>query len=177
MKSKKRNKKKFIKKTTKKKVNKKIKRSKFNKKYNKKTIKYKRLKGVRKQSSAMYNEYLEIARPRMGGSAAETNMGANVTNMEISTNDLRRLQRGEQFAREVEVQHLNNVTELRHRQDIVLDMISRGQITTTQGQDQFNEITVSVQREMDAAREAEILVNFYRAEVEAAEAARQMGFR
>tara|TARA_Y100000389_G_scaffold199353_1_gene237572 strand:- start:1945 stop:2373 length:429 start_codon:yes stop_codon:yes gene_type:complete len=128
------------------------------------------LKGGRKQSIAMYNEYLEIARPRMGGSAAEASMGANVTNMEISTFDLDRSQRGLQAARDAMEQHLNRATVMRNRADRVMEMRNREEITMVLTLDQINETMLSISREIDAAQEALTLVNFYRAEVAAAEA-------
>ncbi len=128
------------------------------------------MKGGRKQSIAMYNEYLEIARPRMGGSAAEASMGANVTNMEISTFDLDRSQRGLQAARDAMEQHLNRATVMRNRADRVMEMRNREEITMVLTLDQINETMLSISREIDAAQEALTLVNFYRAEVAAAEA-------
>ena len=118
----------------------------------------------------MYNEYLEIARPRMGGSAAEASMGANVTNMEISTFDLDRSQRGLQAARDAMEQHLNRATVMRNRADRVMEMRNREEITMVLTLDQINETMLSISREIDAAQEALTLVNFYRAEVAAAEA-------
>ena len=106
----------------------------------------------------------------MGGSAAEASMGANVTNMEISTVNLHRSLRRLQAARGVMEQHLNTATVMRDRADRVLETGNREEITRALTLDQINETMLSISREIDAAREALMLINFYRAEVAAAEA-------
>ena len=172
MKSKKTNKKKIIKKNTKKKLNKKIKRSKFSKKYNKKTIKYKRLKGGRKQSSAMYNEYLEIARPRMGGSAAEASMGANVTNREILMFDLARVQRALELARTVMEQHVKRANELHSdrtvmEQDLYSAIANGDKEMIRTNALKIKDNLLETQSAKDAAWRALISVRFHEAEAEA----------